>query len=346
TKTMAMADWDGYAARKAASEKRGKLRGRGLIYYLETCGIFNDRMELRFDPSGSVTIVAGTFSHGQGHATTFAQMASEWLGVPFENIRFVQGDTKEVSFGRGTYGSRTSSVGGSALKMAANNIVEKAKVLAAHLMEAAPADIQFADGRFTIVGTDKSVALTDVAKAAYAPLSFLLPPGFGVGLEATGTADGAPNFPNGCHICELEIDPDTGTVAIDRYTVIDDVGIVINPLIVEGQIVGGLAQGFGQALLEEVKYDAASGQLLTGSFTDYAMPRAYDMPDFQCGFNNVPCQTNPLGIKGAGEAGSVGAPPAVINAILDALAPMGIKTIDMPATPAKVWTTIHGAKAA
>jgi carbon-monoxide dehydrogenase large subunit len=343
-KCIELADWDGYEARKQATVKQGKLRGRGLIYYLETCGIFNDRMELRFDPSGSVTIVAGTFSHGQSHATTFAQMVSEWLGVPFDSIRFIQGDTNQVSFGRGTYGSRTSSVGGGALKVASANLIEKAKSLASHLMEAAPADIQFENGRFTIVGTDKSMALVDVAKAAYAPM--FLPPGFGVGLEASGAADGIPNFPNGCHVCELEIDPDTGIVAIDRYTVVDDVGMVINPLIVEGQIVGGLAQGFGQALQELVRYDPDSGQLLSGSFNDYTMPRAEDMPEFECAFNNVPCKTNALGIKGAGEAGSVGAPPAVINAIIDALAPMGIKTIDMPATPLRVWETIHGAKAA
>jgi aerobic carbon-monoxide dehydrogenase large subunit len=343
-KTMARADWNGYAARKAASEKRGKLRGRGLIYYVETCGIFNDRMELRFDPSGSVTVVAGTFSHGQGHATTYAQMVSEWLGVPFESIRFVQGDTNQVSFGRGTYGSRTSSVGGGALKAATANLIEKAKQLASHLMEAAPADIQFENGRFTIVGTDKSMGLLDVAKAAYAPM--FLPPGFGVGLEASGAADGIPNFPNGCHICELEVDADTGVVTIDRYTVVDDVGMVINPLIVEGQIIGGLAQGFGQALLENIEYDGESGQLLTGSFSDYTMPRADDMPSFECGFNNVPCKTNALGIKGAGEAGSVGAPPAVINALVDALAPLGVKTIDMPATPKRVWETIAAARKA
>ena len=342
--TIAKADWNGYAARKAASEKKGKLRGRGLIYYVETCAIFNDRMELRFDPSGSVTIVAGTFSHGQGHATTFAQMASEWLGVPFESIRFVQGDTNQVSFGRGTYGSRTSAVGGGALKAASANLIEKAKSLASHLMEASPADIQFENGRFTIVGTDKSMALVDVAKAAYAPM--MLPPGFGLGLEASGAADGVPNFPNGCHICELEVDPDTGTVTIDRYTVVDDVGMVINPLIVEGQIVGGLAQGFGQALLENIEYDAESGQLLSGSFMDYTMPRADDQPDFSCGFNNVPCKTNALGIKGAGEAGSVGAPPAVINALVDALGPLGVKTIDMPATPKRVWETIQAARGA
>jgi aerobic carbon-monoxide dehydrogenase large subunit len=343
-KTIARADWQGYAARKSESESRGRLRGRGLIYYVETCGIFNDRMELRFDPSGSVTIVAGTFSHGQGHATTFAQMVSDWLGVPFESIRFVQGDTNQVSFGRGTYGSRTSSVGGGALKAATANLIEKAKSLASHLMEAAPADIQFENGRFTIVGTDKSMALVDVAKAAYAPM--MLPPGFGLGLEASGAAEGVPNFPNGCHICELEVDPETGLVNIDRYTVVDDVGMVINPLIVEGQIVGGLAQGFGQALLENIEYDGGSGQLLTGTFMDYTMPRAGDQPHFECGFNNVPCQTNALGIKGAGEAGSVGAPPAVINALIDALAPLGVKTIDMPATPKRVWETIRAAQAA
>jgi aerobic carbon-monoxide dehydrogenase large subunit len=343
-KCVAMADWDGYAARKEASAGQGKLRGRALIYYVETCGIFNDRMELRFDPSGSVTIVAGTFNHGQGHATTFAQMVNEWLGIPFENIRFVQGDTNQVSFGRGTYGSRTSSVGGSALKAAAANLVEKAKQLASHLMEAAPADIQFENGRFTIVGTDKSMGLVDVAKAAYAPM--FLPPDFGVGLEASGAADGVPNFPNGCHICELEVDPDTGKVEIDRYTVVDDVGMVINPLIVEGQIIGGLAQGFGQALIENIEYDPKSGQLLSGTFIDYAMPRAEDMPSFECGFNNIPCKTNALGIKGAGEAGSVGAPPAVVNALIDALAPLGVANIDMPATPLKVWETIHEARKA
>jgi carbon-monoxide dehydrogenase large subunit len=346
TKCLELADWNGYAARKAASEKRGRLRGRGLIYYMEECGIFNERMELRFDPSGSVTIIAGTFSHGQSHATTFAQLVSDWLGVPFESIRFIQGDTAQVAMGRGTYGARSSSAGGGGLKMATATLIEKAKLLAGHLMEAAPADIQFENGRFTIAGTDKSMALVDVAKAAYAPLAFLLPPGFGVGLEATGFADGAPNYPNGCHICELEIDPDTGTVAVDRYTVVDDFGMVINPLIVEGQIIGGLAQGFGQALLEDVIYDRESGQLLTGSFTDYTMPRADDMPAFAFGYNNIPTKTNAIGIKGAGEAGSVGAPPAVINAVLDALAPLGVKTIDMPATSLRVWETIEAAKAA
>jgi carbon-monoxide dehydrogenase large subunit len=339
-----LADWDGYAARQAESKKRGRLRGRALTYYIEICGIFNDRMELRFDPSGSVTILAGTFSHGQGHATTFAQMASDWLGVPFESIRFLQGDTQQVSFGRGTYGSRTSSVGGSALRNAADNLIEKAKVLAGRMLEAAPSDLEFKDGRFTIAGTDRAIPLVDVAKAAYAP--FFLPPGFGVGLEAAGAADGIPNYPNGCHICELEVDPDTGRVTIDRYFVVDDVGTVINPMIVEGQIVGGLAQGFGQALMENITYDPASGQLLTGSFTDYTMPRADDIPPIECDFHNVPCKSNPLGVKGAGEAGSVGAPAAVVNALIDALASLGVGDIDMPATPLKVWQAIQAARPA
>ncbi|HVV94523.1 MAG TPA: xanthine dehydrogenase family protein molybdopterin-binding subunit, partial [Hyphomicrobiales bacterium] len=341
---LKLAGWDGYAARQAESRKRGMLRGRALTYYIETCGIFNDRMELRFDPSGSVTIVAGTFSHGQGHATTFAQMASDWLGVPFESIRFLQGDTQQVAFGRGTYGSRTSSVGGSALRNAADNLIEKAKILAGRMLEAAPTDLEFKDGRFTIAGTDRAIPLVDVAKAAYAP--FFLPPGFGVGLEASGAADGVPNFPNGCHVCELEVDPDTGRVTIDRYFVVDDVGMVVNPLIVEGQIVGGLAQGFGQALMENITYDRASGQLLTGSFTDYTMPRADDIPPIECDFHNVPCKSNVLGVKGAGEAGSVGAPPAVVNALIDALAPLGVNDIDMPATPLKVWQSIQAAKPA
>jgi carbon-monoxide dehydrogenase large subunit len=337
-----LADWKGFDARRAASERKDKRRGRALTYYIEDCGVFNDRMELRFDPSGNVTIVAGTFSHGQGHATTYAQMVSDWLGVPFENIRLVQGDTNQVAFGRGTYASRSSLVGGSALKAASDALVDKARPLAAHLMEAAPADVQFGDGKFRVVGTDRALPLVDVAKAFYRPVG--LPKHFGIGLEASGSWAADPqNFPNGAHVCEVEIDPETGEVTIDRYVVVDDVGRVINPLICEGQIQGGLAQGIGQALFEEVAYDRASGQLLSGNFTEYCMPRSADLPSFTLGFHDVPCTTNPIGIKGIGEAGSVGAPPTVINAILDALAPLGVDHVDMPAAPARVWEALRRA---
>jgi carbon-monoxide dehydrogenase large subunit len=335
-----ISDWAGFAARKRISAGKGRLRGRQLIYYIEDCGVFNERMELRFDPSGMVTIVAGTFSHGQGHATSFAQMVAEWLGVPFESIRYVQGDTDQVPFGRGTYASRSVMLGGAALKMAADVIIEKAKPLAAHLLEAAAADLAFKDGNFEVAGTDRGMSLVNVAKAFYRPVG--LPKQFGVGLDASGTASAEqPNFPNGCHICELEVDPETGEVFIDRYAVVDDVGVTINPLICEGQIHGALAQGIGQALFENVAFDRESGQMLSASFMDYAMPRATDFPDYALEFIEVPCKTNPLGVKGVGEAGCVGAPPAVIGAILEALGPLGVEHIDMPATPHRVWRAIH-----
>ena len=337
-----LADWSGFEKRKKASEAKGRLRGRSLIYYLEDSGVFNERMEVRFDPSGMATIVAGTFSHGQGHATTYAQMVSEWLGVPFESIRFVQGDTDQVPFGRGTYASRSAMLGGSALKGAADAIIEKAKPLAAHLLEAAGADLEFREGKFTVVGTDRAIALTDVAKAFHRPVG--LPPQFGVGLDASGSSSHPPTFPNGCHACELEIDPETGVVEIDRYAVVDDVGRVINPMICHGQIEGALAQGIGQALMENVAFDRESGQMLSASFMDYAMPRASDLPPhYELDFIDVPAKTNPLGVKGVGEAGCVGAPPAVMNAILDALRPRGVKHLDMPATPRRVWEALQKA---
>jgi carbon-monoxide dehydrogenase large subunit len=227
-------------------------------------------------------------------------------------------------------------IGGSALKAAADAIVEKARPLAAHLMEAAAADVVFTEGKFQVVGTDRALPLVDVAKAFYRPVG--LPKQFGIGLEASGAYAAEPqSFPNGAHVCEVEVDPDTGKVTIDRYIVVDDVGRVINPLICEGQIQGGLAQGIGQALLEHVVYDRDSGQLLSGTFAEYAMPRSDDLPPFTLDFHEVPCTTNPLGVKGVGEAGSVGAPPTVINAILDALRPLGVDHIDMPATPAQIW---------
>jgi carbon-monoxide dehydrogenase large subunit len=335
---LKLADWQGFSKRAAESKKHGMLRGRGLAYFLEEAAVFNDRMVLRFDPSGMLTILAGTHSHGQGHETVYAQMVGEWLGVPFENVRFVQGDTDAVPIGRGTYGSRSMHVGGNALKRAADNIIEKAKPMAAMMLEAASGDIEFKDGSFRIVGTDRALALTNVAKAFYRPA--MLPPQFDVGLEASGSfAAEPPNYPNGCHVCEVEIDPETGSVTLARYAAVDDVGKIMNKLLCEGQIHGGVAQGAGQALMEAIVFDNA-GQLVTGSFQDYAMPRAEDFPELVSELTEVPATTNPLGVKGAGEAGATGAPPAIISAILDALKPLGIEHIDMPATASRVWAAI------
>ena len=339
---LELADWRGFPARRAGSKARGRLRGRALSCYIEMGGRMNDRMELRCDSGGSVTIVAGTHSHGQGHATTFAQMVTQWLGVPLESIRFVQGDTDQVPFGRGSFAARASLNGGCALKLAADSLIDKAKPMAAHLMEAAPADVAFEGGRFNIAGTDRGISFGEVVRAFYRPS---LPQGFGVGLEASGTWEAdPPNYPNGCHVCELEVDPDTGTVMLDRYTVVDDLGRVVNPMICAGQIHGGLAQGIGQALLEKVVYDPESGQLLTGSFTDYAMPRADDLCEFTVDYVEIPCATNPLGIKGVGEAGAVASPPAVTGALLDALRPLGVEHVEMPATPERVWQAMQSAR--
>jgi aerobic carbon-monoxide dehydrogenase large subunit len=341
---LKLADWKGFAKRAAESKKNGKLRGRGIGYFIEEAAIFNDRMVIRFDPSGTLIILAGTHSHGQGHQTVYAQMVHEWLGVPFESISFAQGDTNEVAVGRGTYGSRSMHVGGNALKRAADAIIEKAKPMAAMMMEAAAGDIEFKDGSFHIVGTDRSLPLTAVAQSLHRPM--FLPPQFDVGLEASGTFAAEPsNFPNGCHVCEVEIDPETGVVTLARYAAVDDVGKVMNALLCEGQIHGGVAQGVGQALMESIVFDK-DGQLVTGSFQDYAMPRASDFPELLSELAEVPAKTNPLGVKGAGEAGATGAPPAVISAVLDALRPLGIDHIDMPATPNRIWQAIHTARAA
>ena len=343
-KCIELSDWKGFAARKKASQKNGKLRGRAVSYYIEFGGIFNDRMDLRFNPDATLTILGGTHSHGQGHATVFAQCAHEWLGVPLEDIRYVQGDTAQVPMGRGTYGARSAIVGGNALKAASEAIIEKGKQLAATLMEADAADIEFKDGQYRVVGTDKAITITDVAKAAYAPMGPLTGK-FGVGLEASGSfSPEPPSHPNGAHVCELEVDPETGEVTIDRYFVVDDLGRVLNPLIVRGQIHGGVVQGLGQALLEHQVYDRQSGQLISGSFMDYGMPRADTMPNVEAELEEVPCKTNPLGVKGIGESGTIGAPPTVINALIDALAPLGVDRIDMPATPLRVWQAISHAR--
>jgi carbon-monoxide dehydrogenase large subunit len=335
------ADWNGFPARRKESMQWGKLRGRGIGYLIEEAAVFNERMELRFDPAGTVTIVAGTHSHGQGHATTYAQMVSEWLGVPFDKIRHVQGDTDVVPFGRGTYAARSAVLGGSALRMAADAVIEKARQMAGHLMEAAPADIEFKDGMFKIAGTDRAMSMMEVAKAFYRPM--MLPPQFSVGLDGAGSWSANPaSFPNGCQVCEVEVDPETGAVELMRYTAIDDVGRVLNPLLCEGQIQGGIVQGIGQALKEKVVFDGV-GQLLSGTFQDYAMPRAADLPEIHSQMIEVLATTNPIGVKGAGEAGATGAPAAVINAIVDALREFTTGGIEMPATPQRVWASLQHA---
>jgi carbon-monoxide dehydrogenase large subunit len=345
-KCVETSDWSGYAERKRASKREGKLRGRAVSYYIEFGGIFNDRMDLRFDPSGALTIYGGTHSHGQGHATVFAQIAHDMLGVAFEQIRYVQGDTAQVPIGRGTYGARSAVVGGNALKAAADTLIEKGKERAAAMMEADAGDIEFKDGAYRVAGTDKAVSIVEVAKASYALMGPLTGK-FGIGFEASGSFDPTPpSHPNGSHSCEVEVDPETGVVTVERYHVADDLGRVLNPMIVRGQIHGGVAQGIGQALLEHQIYDRQSGQLITGSFQDYAMPRASVMPNIEAVLEEVPCKTNALGVKGIGESGTIGAPPTVINALLDALRPLGVETIDMPATPSRVWEAIERAKGA
>ena len=339
-KCQALADWQDYAARRARSEAAGRRRGRGIVYYVENTGIFNERMELRFDPSGELTIVAGTLSHGQGHETSYAQMVADWLGVPEDKIHLAQADTDEVAIGRGTYASRSMIMGGSALRAAADEIIERGKRFAAHFMEADAADIAFADGSFTIAGTDRSMPILQVARMSFIPLG--LPSELGVGLQGAGAfSPGLPSFANGCHICEVDVDPETGEVALDRYTVVDDIGTVINPLLATGQIQGGAAQGVGQALIEDIVYGRDNGQLLTGSLLDYGIPRADMMPAIAVEFSPVPSTTNPLGVKGVGEGGTIAATPTVINAILDALAPLGVLDIPMPATPERIWRAIR-----
>lgn len=342
---LALSDTAGLAQRKAQSREKGLLRGRGIGFFIEQGGVFNDQMSLRFDPGGMVTILAGTHSHGQSHATVFSQLVCEWLGVPFGSIRYVQGDTDKVPFGRGTYAARSSMIGGCALRMAADKIIETARPVAAELLGVEPGQLSYANGVYTGPGGEQKIALTDVAKAFFIPAGPMSQ--LGVGLQATGTwnAD-PPNFPNGCHICEVEVDPDTGAVRIDRYTAIDDIGTVLNPMVAEGQVQGGVAQGIGQALFEHVIYDRDSGQLLTGSFMDLGMPRAGDLPAFNLAFAEVPCKTNPLGVKGVGEGGAIGAPAAVMNAVFDALGPLGVTQLDMPATPPRVWQAIQAAKSA
>ncbi len=338
---LKLADVAGFAARREAARRRGRLRGLAVVNAIErAAGPQPEFAEIRFTPSGSATIFMGTKSQGQGHETTFKQILHERLGLDPADVRYIDGDTDRVAFGMGTMGSRSTVIGGTALWMAADKVIAKGKKIAARLLEAAEVDIVFAEGRFAVVGTDRAVVLKDVVRAAFQPGR--LPPGLEPGLYETGTfAPKQDTWPNGCHVCEVEIDPDTGAVALVGYVVVDDVGTVINPLTLKGQIHGGVAQGVGQALMEEVVYEPESGQLLTASFMDYALPRADTLPDMHIESNPVPTKLNPLGAKGAGEAGTVGALPAVMNAVMDALAPLGVRRLDMPATAARVWRAIR-----
>ena len=343
-KALALADVAGFAARREASRRRGRLRGLAVVNAIERAASPQPEFaEIRFDQSGGATVLMGTKNQGQGHETTFRQVLHERLGLDPDTVRYVDGDTDRVAFGAGTMGSRSTVVGGSALWLAADKVIAKGKRIAAHLLEAAETDLLFAEGRFRVTGTDRAVTIAQVARAAFQPAQ--LPPGLEPGLYETGTfSPKQDTWPNGCHVCEVEIDPDTGSVALVGYLVVDDVGTVVNPLTLAGQIHGGVAQGVGQALMEEVVYDRESGQLLTASFMEYAMPRADSLPDLVIGSNPVPTALNPLGAKGAGEAGTVGALPAVMNAVIDALAPLGVRQLDMPATSERVWRAIREAR--
>ncbi len=351
---MRLVDYDGFPARRAEAEARGKRRGIGFCAYIEACGIAPsaaigslgggvglwEGAQIRFNPTGNVTVFTGTHSHGQSHDTTFAQVVSDKLGVPIENIEVVHGDTDKGPFGMGTYGSRSIAVGGAAIVKAADKIIEKGKKIAAHALEAAVEDIEFEGGEFKVAGTDKSMNIGAVAFSAYVPHNY--PEGVEPGLDETAFYDPLNfSFPAGTHICEVEVDPETGVVDIVGYTAVDDFGTVINPMIVEGQVHGGVAQGVGQALLEHGVYDPETGQLVTGSFMDYCMPRADDLPSFTVGMTATPSPMNPLGVKGCGEAGAIAAPAAVINAVTDAIG----TDIDMPATPEKVWRACRAAAA-
>jgi aerobic carbon-monoxide dehydrogenase large subunit len=342
-KALALADWDGFAARKAESRAKGRLRGLGVGDYLELTGVTGREMGgVRFEPNGDVTLITGTLDYGQGHASPFAQVLSTLLGIPFRRIRLLQGDSDELIAGGGTGGSKSMMTSGRAIVEASELVVEKGKQIAAHVLEAAAADIEFRAGRFTIAGTDRSVGLMELSAKLHAGLE--LPPELPQSLDVRNISDGPPSaFPNGCHIAEVEIDPETGVVDVVRYSFVNDFGVVINPLLVNGQAHGGIVQGIGQALLESTVYDE-SGQLLTGSYMDYALPRAADAPFFVYASHPVPATTNPLGAKGCGEAGCAGALPSVMNALVDALSEFGIRHIDMPATPERVWQAIRSAR--
>ena len=332
---MQLADWDGFAGRRESARARGRLRGIGLGNYVETAtGIPPERALVEVLQEGKVRIVIGTQASGQGHETAFAQLLVDWLGVPFDSVELFTGDTDIVKMGSGSHSSRSMRLGGLLIGQASAEIVEKGKRVAAGVLEAAATDIEFAKGRFTVAGTDRSIGIFEAAAAAQASGGEKL----AASAERTTML---PTFPNGCHVCEVEIDPDTGKVTVVGWGAVDDVGRVINPMMVDGQTHGGIAQGVGQALLEDCVYDRGSGQLLSGSFADYAMPRADVFPEFHLKNNEVPAPNNPLGVKGAGEGGATGAPPAMINAIVDALREYGVRDLEMPATPERVWRAIR-----
>lgn len=337
------ADVKGFAARKRESKKRGRLRGLGIGSYLEVTAPPNKEMGgIRFEENGDVTIITGTLDYGQGHAAPFAQVLCEKLGIPFHRIRLVQGDSDQLVAGGGTGGSRSITASGTAIVEAAAKVIERGKIIASHVLEAAPADIEFDKGRFVIAGTDRMVGIMELADKIHAGLK--LPEGEPHSLDVTHTSESVPSaFPNGCHVAEVEIDPDTGIVEIVKYSSVNDFGNLINPMLVEGQVHGGVLQGIGQALMENVSYDE-DGQILSGSFMDYAMPRATHAPDVGFFSHPVPAKTNPLGTKGCGEAGCAGALTSVMNAVVDALSVYGIRHIDMPASPARVWEAIRQAQ--
>lgn len=351
---LELADYAGFDARAEEAKARGKRRGIGISSYVEACGIAPsaavgqlgggvglwESAQVRFNPTGNVQVFTGTHSHGQGHETTFAQLVCDQLGVPIENIEVIHGDTARTQFGMGTYGSRSLAVGGVAIARACDKLIAKGKKIAAHALEADEGDIEFADGSFSVAGTDKAMSIGEVAFNAYVPHSY--PEGVEPGFDENAFFDPINfSFPAGTHICEVEVDPDTGVVEIVKYSAVDDFGRLINPMIVEGQVHGGIAHGVGQALLEVCRYEG-DGQLLTASFMDYAMPRADNLPSFDVGYAPTQPPDNPLGVKGCGEAGAIGAPPAVINAIVNAL---DIKHLDMPATPENVWRAAQAAQA-
>jgi carbon-monoxide dehydrogenase large subunit len=355
---MKMADVAGFPARKAEAARRGKLRGLGYASYIEACGLAPSNVagalgaraglfeagEVRVNPTGGVTVFTGSHSHGQGHETTFAQIVAAKLGIDIGNVEVVHGDTGRIPFGMGTYGSRSLAVGGTAIVKALDKVIAKGRKIAAHLLEAAETDIEFKDGKFTVAGTDRSKAFAEVALAAYVPHNYPLDK-LEPGLDETAFYDPTNfTYPAGTHICEVEVDPETGKTTVVSFTACDDFGNIINPMIVEGQVHGGVVQGLGQALMEQCVYDA-SGQLLTGSYMDYAMPRSDDVPDIKVGTKVTPCTHNPLGAKGCGEAGAIGAPAAMMNAVHDALLAAGVKDIQMPASPHRVWKAIQSARA-
>ncbi len=350
---LELADVDGYAARAEESKKRGKLRGLGIVNAIEQAAgpAQPEYAEIRFNPSGTAALLMGTKAQGQGHETMFKQILNERLGIDPNEVQYIDGDTDRVAFGMGTNGSRSTVLGGSAVFEAADKVIAKGKLLAGHLLEAGEQDIEFGDGTFRVKGTDKAITLKEVAKAAFNPTKWP-PKGIGGAKFEGGLYESATfkaekdTFPNGCHICEVEVDPETGVVKLDRYAVVDDVGTVMNPLGLKGQIHGGVAQGVGQILGEQVVWDRKSGQLLTASFLDYTMPRADMLCSMEIKSNPVPTKYNPLGAKGAGEAGTVGAMPVVMNAVIDALAPLGVKDVAMPATAENVWRAISAASPA